>query len=126
MFLIPGDSPLGLRLPMDSLPAVPGGGVPVTWPADPWGITDRTAEARIRGASRTCSCAARPKRKKPPERAAQKLGKEPPRTAAGGAPPRGSYLNGNNVRTALTGGIARWLALRVPAAGGARARISSS
>ena len=35
MFLIPGDSPVGLRLPLDSLPWVPASRMPVPRPADP-------------------------------------------------------------------------------------------
>ncbi|HEY1077791.1 MAG TPA: transglutaminase family protein [Fontimonas sp.] len=97
MFLIPGDSPLGLRLPIDSLPAVPGGGVPITWPADPWGIQGELPQPdprrqpflQLRGRSEAERAA---------EQAAQKLGKEPEKKP----PPRGGYLNGNNVRTALT------------------------
>ncbi len=36
LFLIPGDSPIGLRLPLDSLPHLPPSERPVTGPADPF------------------------------------------------------------------------------------------
>ena len=36
LFLIPGDSPVGLRLPLDSLPFLPPSEQPVTMPADPF------------------------------------------------------------------------------------------
>ena len=50
MFLLPGDSPMGLRLPLESLSHVPAGQVPqpitpdpsATWPALPDPILDRT------------------------------------------------------------------------------------
>ncbi|MEB3307183.1 MAG: transglutaminase family protein [Cyanobacteriota bacterium] len=41
LFLIPGDSPLGLRLPLDSLPWLPPGERPVLVPADPGSISGR-------------------------------------------------------------------------------------
>src|SRR5690606_17856513 len=36
MFLIPGDSPIGLRLPLDSLPWLPASQMPVPTPPDPF------------------------------------------------------------------------------------------
>jgi len=36
LFLIPGDSPIGLRLPLDSLPYLPPSDRPVTGPVDPF------------------------------------------------------------------------------------------
>jgi uncharacterized protein (DUF2126 family) len=36
LFLIPGDSPVGLRLPLDSLPYLPPSERPITAPADPF------------------------------------------------------------------------------------------
>jgi uncharacterized protein (DUF2126 family) len=36
LFLIPGDSPIGWRLPLDSLPRLPASEQPVTVPADPF------------------------------------------------------------------------------------------
>ncbi len=36
LFLIPGDSPIGFRLPLDSLPYLPASEQPITGPADPF------------------------------------------------------------------------------------------
>lgn len=37
LFLLPGDSPIGLRLPLESLPWVPEGSLPLQFAADPMG-----------------------------------------------------------------------------------------
>lgn len=55
MFLLPGDSPLGLRLPLDSLPWAEPDRIPVPMPVDPMaprpplGSTPRAPQAFVRG-----------------------------------------------------------------------------
>ncbi len=93
LFLAPGDSPIGLRLPLESLPWAASDGVPATYPLDPWAIPQQlpTADPRrqpylqLRG--RTDGSA----------RCEQTPGVEPTTPP----PSRSRYLNGAQVRTAL-------------------------
>ncbi|MFP5305755.1 MAG: transglutaminase family protein, partial [Gammaproteobacteria bacterium] len=107
LFLIPGDSPIGLRLPIESLPWTPGVSVPATYPVDPWALPPELP-------------AIDPRRQpflQLRARAQAADGPQPP-PAAQGVPSadgegsqaslrdrhagRAGFLNGTNVRTALT------------------------
>jgi len=93
LFLIPGDSPVGLRLPLETLPWLPAGAYPQLIPADPTalpalGPTDprRQPFLQMHG-------------QKLPEPKRQRLTPESRQP-----PPRrnGSYVQGGNVRTAMS------------------------
>ncbi|MEQ1440023.1 transglutaminase family protein [Fontimonas sp. SYSU GA230001] len=92
LFLIPGDSPIGLRLPIDSLPWTPGVSVPASYPADPWSLPSELPplDPRRQPFLQMRAGAA-------PAAREQRIGAPPARPA-----PRGRYVNGQNVRTALT------------------------
>jgi len=109
MFLIPGDSPIGFRLPLDALPWLPAGRYPQLIPYDPFrfepGISPdplpgpdvrRQPFLQAQGAEAEAEDSAKAKARR---RAAQRL------TAERDQPEpvrRGAYLEGGNVRTALT------------------------
>ncbi|WP_028080312.1 DUF2126 domain-containing protein [Solimonas soli] len=95
LFLLPGDSPIGLRLPLESLPAVPGAAVPVSYPVDPYALAETLPGAdprrqpflQLRG------------REEPQRRVAgQKWRPEQPPAQRSSS----AFLNGTNVRTAIT------------------------
>lgn len=92
LFLVPGDSPIGLRLPLESLPHAPGAPVPVSYPADPFDLPATLPAAD------------------PRRQPFLQLQGQPRRAVAGGQswrpeqPPQRTssrYLNGANVRTAI-------------------------
>ncbi len=92
LFLLPGDSPIGLRLPMEALPSVPPDAVPVAYPTDPSAVPAHLPEPdprrqpylQIRSGKGEALQAKQPASGQPQPRE------------------RGAYLNGPNVRTALT------------------------
>ncbi len=95
LFLLPGDSPVGLRLPLEALPWAPAGAVPVSYPIDPAALPPTLP-------------AADPRRQpflqmqgqvRPEAAGAQKLTPESRRPQP---TRRGGYLNGANVRTAIS------------------------
>ncbi|HEX4895443.1 MAG TPA: transglutaminase family protein [Solimonas sp.] len=92
MFLLPGDSPLGLRLPLEALPWAPAPAVPASYPADPGALPADlpTADPRRQPYLQLRGQAA--------PGAAQRLTPEHRQPAPQA---RGRYLNGSNVRTAL-------------------------
>ncbi len=109
MFLIPGDSPIGFRLPLDALPWLPPSRTPTLIPYDPMAVDLRTSKplpsfdgqrqpflqssGDAPRDSRESEIAAR-LRERRQRLTAEKDQPEPVR--------RGAYLEGGNVRTALT------------------------
>ncbi|MFA5940722.1 MAG: transglutaminase family protein [Sinimarinibacterium sp.] len=99
LFLIPGDSPIGLRLPIETLPWTPGVSVPASYPADPWSLPSElpAVDPRRQPFLQMRSNSAVPTARE------QRVSAEPAQP-----PPRGrgalsnGYLNGQNVRTALS------------------------
>ncbi|SEQ03665.1 Uncharacterized conserved protein, DUF2126 family [Solimonas aquatica] len=95
LFLIPGDSPVGLRLPLDALPYAPGVPVPVNYPIDPSVIAANLPEAdprrqpflQLAGRENLAAAAVSGQRWQP---------EQPPQRSTG------AFLNGTNVRTALS------------------------
>ena len=96
LFLIPGDSPVGLRLPLESLPWLPAGSYPHVIPADPTALPPLPADTD-------------PRR----QPYLQKLGIKDPMhedgaqtlTAESRQPnpkQHGAYVQGGNVRTAIS------------------------
>jgi len=64
LFVIPGDSPLGLRLPLDTLPTLADKDYPHIVPLDPY--VERGALPDYRGIDPAPAPAAKPSRRKPP------------------------------------------------------------
>ncbi|NGY05178.1 DUF2126 domain-containing protein [Solimonas terrae] len=95
LFLMPGDSPIGLRLPLESLPDVPGAPVPVSYPADP---TALAASLPVSDPRRQPFLQMRGQHLRRPAIGSQVWRTEQPPRRSGGS----RYLNGVNVRTALT------------------------
>ena len=60
LFLIPGDSPVGFRLPIGSLPYVPDGDYPQVWPIDPFAPRRAMAPREVLLADRRQSVALQP------------------------------------------------------------------
>ena len=91
LFLIPGDSPLGLRLPLQSLPYIAPADYPHPVPADPFGERGPLPDAH--GALRVAARAARDETAPPlaPENASAVL-----------RAPAGAQASASPVRTALT------------------------
>ncbi|MGQ0530134.1 MAG: transglutaminase family protein [Panacagrimonas sp.] len=97
MYLIPGDSPVGFRLPLETLPWLPAGAVPQFIPYDPFAKRDPLPNPDLRRQP-FLQAPVTEQEKRRRERQ-QKL------TAERDQPPpekRGAYLQGGNVRTALT------------------------
>ncbi|MEK6806954.1 MAG: transglutaminase family protein [Pseudomonadota bacterium] len=93
LFLIPGDSPVGLRLPLESLPWIPAVAYPQTFEADPslqsnpLPDTDKRRQPYLQSPETSKA-----------RRAAQKLSREKDQPH----PQRsGAYYQGGNVRTAM-------------------------
>ncbi|HEY0972995.1 MAG TPA: transglutaminase family protein [Solimonas sp.] len=94
LFLMPGDSPIGLRLPLEALPWAPAGGVPVAYPLDPSALPPtlpapdprRQPYLQMQGRAHTGA----------PGQRLTAEDKQPPPSR------RGGFLNGANVRTALS------------------------
>jgi uncharacterized protein (DUF2126 family) len=94
LFLIPGDSPIGLRLPLESLPEVPAGVVSASYPIDPLAVPAtlpasdprRQPFLQMRGQTprRPTGADQTWKPERPPQRSSSR------------------FLNGMHVRTALT------------------------
>ena len=87
LFLMPGDSPIGLRLPLDTLPWAPAEEVPASYPADP---SDLPA-----------TLPAPDPRRQPFLQVQGQKRAEAAKAVAKQAARRGSPQNGNNVRNAL-------------------------
>ena len=96
MFLIPGDSPVGFRLPLDTLPWLPAGAVPTLIPYDPFAKRDPLPSADLRRQP-FLQAPVTEQEKRRRERQ-QKLTAERDQPAP---ERRGAYLQGGNVRTAM-------------------------
>ncbi|NKF21324.1 DUF2126 domain-containing protein [Solimonas marina] len=94
LFLVPGDSPIGLRLPLESLPHAPAGGVPVSYPIDPLAVPAELPNVDPR---RQPFLQMRGQHLRRPREGEQTWRPEhpPQRTSS-------RFLNGMHVRTALT------------------------
>jgi uncharacterized protein (DUF2126 family) len=92
LFLLPGDSPVGLRLPLEALPWLPAGDYPQVIVADP-SLQSRALPERRMPERQTAEDS------KARAQAAQKLSreKEQPQPVASG-----TYYQGGNVRTAIS------------------------
>jgi len=100
MFLIPGDSPVGFRLPLEALPWLPPSAYPHLIPYDPFSprepLPEQADQRRQPFLQAPTTAAEREHRRR--ERL-QKLTQERDQPAP---TKRGAYLEGGNVRTALT------------------------
>ncbi|HEX4871435.1 MAG TPA: transglutaminase family protein [Nevskiaceae bacterium] len=100
LFLIPGDSPIGFRLPLDALPWLPASAYPQLIPYDPF--ADRaplpdTAEARRQPFLQAQTTEAEREKRRRERLQSLTAEKDQPAPTR-----RGAYLEGGNVRTALT------------------------
>jgi uncharacterized protein (DUF2126 family) len=95
LFLLPGDSPVGLRLPLEALPWTPAGGVPVSYPIDPGALPPTLPSADPRRQPFLQMRGRRPGDEAAPQSLTPELRQPPPKH-------RGSFLNGANVRTAIS------------------------
>jgi len=96
MYLIPGDSPVGFRLPLDSLPWIPASQYPHVIPYDPMRQVDPLEDADIRRQpflQAPITEQEKRRRERQQKLIAERDQPEPAR--------RGAYLQGGNVRTAL-------------------------
>jgi uncharacterized protein (DUF2126 family)/transglutaminase-like putative cysteine protease len=95
LFLIPGDSPVGLRLPLETLPWLPAAAQPQVIPVDPSMLPPLLTGAN----SKRQPFLQMHGHKEPPETRRQKLTPESmqPRPLR-----HGNFIQGGNVRTALT------------------------
>ncbi|MDM4770762.1 DUF2126 domain-containing protein [Solimonas sp. SE-A11] len=97
LLLIPGDSPVGLRLPLESLPWLPAAQRPQFIPADPGalpalGATDPRRQPFLQ---RHGVKEEDPQRRRAAQRVTPESRQPPPRR-------HGSYVQGGNVRTAMS------------------------
>jgi uncharacterized protein (DUF2126 family)/transglutaminase-like putative cysteine protease len=102
LFLIPGDSPLGFRLPLDALPWLPPLAYPHVVPYDPFVSREPLAE---RPDTRRQPYLQAPTTRDQEERERRRRERLQKLTAERDQPQpvkRGAYLEGGNVRTALT------------------------
>ena len=98
LFLLPGDSPIGLRLPLEALPHAPASAVPVSYPLDPAALpaTLPVADPRRQPFLQLRGQTERVRTRRVAGGGGQTWRPEtPPRDASG------AYLNGSNVRTAI-------------------------
>lgn len=102
MYLIPGDSPLGFRLPLDALPWLPPLAYPHVIPYDPFVTREPLAERADARRQPYLQSPTTPDQEERERRRRERLQKL---TAERDQPEpvrRGAYLEGGNVRTALT------------------------
>ena len=102
MFLIPGDSPLGFRLPLEALPWLPPLAYPHVIPYDPFAHREPLSERPDARRQPYLQSPTTPEQEDRERRRRERLQKL---TAERDQPEpvrRGAYLEGGNVRTALT------------------------
>ena len=99
LFLIPGDSPVGLRLPLETLPWLPESAYPTVYPADPNALPPLSGSDPRRQPFLQMHGMVESEELQRRRRGAQKLtpeSRQPP-------PQRhGSFVQGGNVRTAMS------------------------
>jgi len=97
MYLLPGDSPIGFRLPLESLPWIPAIAYPHVIPYDP--TQDRSPLPDFTGARQPFLQAPVTEQEQRRRQRQQKLTEERDQPAPDR---RGNWLQGGNVRTAMT------------------------
>ncbi len=97
MYLIPGDSPVGFRLPLEALPWLPPDTYPQVIPQDPMRITEPlpTADTRRQPFLQAATTEQEQRRREQQQRLIADREQPEPQQ-------RGTFLQGGNVRTALT------------------------